>query len=97
MLGQSVPYVPKPWFWSDQYDVKLQIAGLSTGHDRVVVRAGENTLSHWYYAGAQLIAIDAMNDPRAYMIGKRLLEMGKSPSPDVIADPSTELKPLLKA
>ena len=97
MLGQSVPYVPKPWFWSDQYDVKLQIAGLSTGHDRVVVRAGENTLSHWYYAGAQLIAIDAMNDPRAYMIGKRLIEAGKTADPAVVGDPAADLKPLLSA
>ncbi|SMX30723.1 NAD(P)/FAD-dependent oxidoreductase [Actibacterium lipolyticum] len=97
MLGAEKAYAPYPWFWSDQYDVKLQIAGLNTGYDRVVVRNDGDGQSHWYYAGETLLAVDAMNDPRAYMIGKRLLEMGKSPSPDLIADPATELKPLLKA
>ncbi len=99
ILGAEAPYVPQPWFWSDQYDVKLQIAGLNTGYDRVVVRQGEDpdVVSHWYYAGDRLIAVDAINDPRAYMVGKRLIEMGKSPDPALIADPATELKPLLKA
>jgi 3-phenylpropionate/trans-cinnamate dioxygenase ferredoxin reductase subunit len=95
MLGADAPYDPKPWFWSDQYDVKLQIAGLNTGYDRVVVRNGDG-VSHWYYGGERLLAVDAMNDPRAYMIGKRLIEAGKSPSPAVIADPATDLKALLR-
>lgn len=81
ILGANVPYMPKPWFWSDQYDVKLQIAGLSAGHDEVVVREGDGTRSHWYYRAGQLIAIDAMNDPRAYMVAKRLIEAGKSVDP----------------
>ena len=99
MLGAGAAYDPHPWFWSDQYDVKLQIAGLGTGADRIVVRAGdrEGAASHWYYAGDRLLAVDAMNDPRAYMIGKRLIEAGKSPAPDRIADPATELKALLTA
>ncbi|WP_102107356.1 NAD(P)/FAD-dependent oxidoreductase [Oceaniglobus roseus] len=98
MLGADTPYVPKPWFWSDQYDVKLQIAGLNTGYTRVVVRRGEEgAVSHWYYGGERLLAVDAMNDPRNYMIGKRLIEGGKSPAPDVVADPATDMKALLKA
>lgn len=98
MLGAQTPYVPQPWFWSDQYETKLQIAGLNTGFDRVVVREGDgDALSHWYYSGATLVAVDAMNDSRAYMVGKRLIEMGKSPDPALIADPDTQLKPLLKA
>ncbi len=99
MLGANKDYAPFPWFWSDQYDVKLQIAGLNTGYDKVVIRHGDKdgSLSHWYYAGDQLLAVDAMNDPRAYMIGKRLLEAGKSPAPDLIADPATDLKGLLRA
>lgn len=97
MLGAEKDYAPHPWFWSDQYDVKLQIAGLNTGYDRVVVRPGEGqTVSHWYYAGDTLLAVDAMNDPRAYMVGKRLLEAGKSPAAEVVADPETELKALLR-
>ena len=98
ILGEDRPYEAKPWFWSDQYDVKLQIAGLSTGYDRIVTRQGEEgVVSFWYYAGDRLLAIDAMNDPRAYMVGKRLIELGKSPPPDLIADPATALKPLLAA
>ena len=53
--------------------------------------------SHWYYQGDTLIAVDAMNDARNYMIGKRLIEAGKSPAPDVICDPATDMKALLKA
>lgn len=98
ILGADKPYDAKPWFWSDQYDVKLQIAGLGTGYDTIVVRNGDgDTLSHWYYAGDRLLAIDAMNDPRAYMVGKRLIEAGKSPARAVVSDPTTDLKALLKA
>ncbi|SDD70037.1 NAD(P)/FAD-dependent oxidoreductase [Ruegeria marina] len=98
MLGAGKDYVAQPWFWSDQYDVKLQIAGLNTGYDRVVTRQGEGqTVSFWYYIGDRLVAVDAMNDPRAYMVGKRLIESGKSADPAIVADPSADLKPLLKA
>ncbi|MBC6437861.1 MAG: NAD(P)/FAD-dependent oxidoreductase [Rhodobacteraceae bacterium] len=97
ILGAGTEYNPHPWFWSDQYDVKLQIAGLNTGYDRVAVRQakGSGALSHWYYAGQRLLAVDAMNDPRAYMVGKRLLEAGRSPAPAQVADPGVELKTLL--
>ncbi|NDW46581.1 NAD(P)/FAD-dependent oxidoreductase [Ruegeria sp. PrR005] len=98
MLGAGKDYVAQPWFWSDQYDVKLQIAGLNTGYDRVVTRPGEGqTVSFWYYTGDQLVAVDAMNDPRAYMVGKRLIDNGKTADPAIVADPSADLKPLLKA
>ncbi|WP_420861496.1 NAD(P)/FAD-dependent oxidoreductase [Algirhabdus cladophorae] len=97
MLGAEVAYQPKPWFWSDQYDVKLQIAGLNIGYDRIVVREGESLQrSHWYYQGDDLLAVDAMNDPRGYMVGKRLIEAGRSPNPAAIADPATEMKDLLR-
>ena len=98
MLGADRPYQPMPWFWSDQYDVKLQIAGLNNGYDHVVTRPGEKggAVSFWYYNKASLLAVDAANDPRAYMIGKRLIEAGKSPAIDVIEDPKTDLKALLK-
>lgn len=97
MLGGAVAYDPVPWFWSDQYDVKLQIAGLNTGYTDVVTRAGGDGRSHWYFAGNRLLAVDAMNDGRAYMVGKRLLETGKSPAPAALADPATDLKALLRA
>ncbi|MEM6895813.1 MAG: FAD/NAD(P)-binding oxidoreductase [Pseudomonadota bacterium] len=97
MLGAGQDYVAKPWFWSDQYDVKLQIAGLNTGYDRVVVRDTGRAQSNWYFRGEELLAVDAMNDARGYMIGKRLIEAGKSPAPEALADPETDLKALLKA
>jgi 3-phenylpropionate/trans-cinnamate dioxygenase ferredoxin reductase subunit len=97
MLGADAPYIPQPWFWSDQYDVHLQIAGLNMGYSDIVVRPGEGeSRSHWYYAGDRLLAVDAMNDARAYMVGKRLLEAGRSPGKAEIADPATNLKALLK-
>lgn len=92
MMGLSKAYTPKPWFWSDQFDVKLQIAGLNTGFDKVVVRGEGASRSHWYYTTGQLIAVDAMNDPRAYMVGKRLIEAGRSPAPKMVADAGTDLK-----
>jgi len=97
LLGAGEAYVPKPWFWSDQYDVKLQIAGLNTGYDRVVVRDGGAARSHWYYKGDTLLAVDAMNDPRGYMVGKRLIEAGKSPDPALVSDAAVDIKDLLKA
>tara|TARA_R110002049_G_scaffold22478_7_gene80584 strand:- start:1543 stop:2601 length:1059 start_codon:yes stop_codon:yes gene_type:complete len=98
LMGAGKAYEAKPWFWSDQYDVKLQIAGLNTGYDRVVTRgAAPGPVSFWYYRGAELMAVDAANDPRGYMIGKRLIEGGRSPAPEVIADPDTDMKALLSA
>lgn len=98
IMGADKPYMAKPWFWSDQYDVKLQIAGLNTGYTQVVSRIGQGqTASFWYYSGDRLLAVDAMNDPRAYMIGKRLIEAGKTADPTVVADLNADLKPLLTA
>lgn len=97
LLGAAKPYEAKPWFWSDQYDVKLQIAGLNTGYDRVVTRDSGDAKSFWYYRGDALLAVDAANDPRGYMVGKRLIESGKSPAPELVSDASIDLKALLKA
>ncbi|MBV7380393.1 NAD(P)/FAD-dependent oxidoreductase [Maritimibacter dapengensis] len=97
MMGANKAYVAKPWFWSDQYDAKLQIAGLNTGYDQIVTRRDGDAVSFWYYRGNDLLAVDAMNDARGYMVGKRLIEAGKSPDKAAIADPATELKALLKA
>jgi len=98
ILGEDKEYVAKPWFWSDQYDVKLQIAGLNTGYDDVITRKGdkEGSVSFWYFKGDELLAVDAANDPRSYMIGKRLIEAGKSPAKAAISDPATDMKSLLR-
>ncbi|MGH1353681.1 MAG: NAD(P)/FAD-dependent oxidoreductase [Thalassovita sp.] len=98
IMGAAKTYVPKPWFWSDQYNIKLQIAGLNTGYDRVITRSGDKpgAISFWYYQGDTLLAVDAANDPRAYMIGKRLIDSGKSPDAAAVANPETDLKSLMK-
>lgn len=94
MLGSTLAYTPSPWFWSDQYDCKLQIAGLHGGYDRTVTRPGSRPggRSVWYFGGRRLLAVDAMNDPKAYMQGKRWLESGLSPDPERIADAAIELR-----
>lgn len=98
IMQRDTPYQPMPWFWSDQYDCKLQIAGLNIGYTDVYVRKGDapGVQSNWYYKGSELLAVDAMNDARNYMIGKRLIEAGRSPSPEQITDPATDMKALLK-
>ena len=96
MLGAQKAYHATPWFWSDQYDVKLQIAGLNQGFENVVTRIGEAGRSHWYYKAGQVLAVDAMNDPRAYMVAKRLIEAGKTADPALVADPGSNLKALLR-
>ncbi len=98
ILGAGAEYVPSPWFWSDQYEAKLQIAGLNTGYDRVVTRrTSDDQVAFWYFADGRLIAVDAINDARAYMVGKRLIEAGKTPDEALLADPAVDLKPLLRA
>ncbi|MGC1495316.1 MAG: FAD/NAD(P)-binding oxidoreductase [Sulfitobacter sp.] len=97
IMGAEKDYVAKPWFWSDQYDVKLQIAGLNTGYDRVITRRTDaDSVAFWYYRGNELLAVDAMNDPRGFMVGKRLIEGGKSPDPSLVENPDTDMKALLK-
>ncbi|MEE9332916.1 MAG: FAD-dependent oxidoreductase [Granulosicoccaceae bacterium] len=92
--GVGKPYDPTPWFWSDQYDVKLQIAGLNTGFDKIVRRTGSRKEgeSFWYFKGDQLLALDAMNDAKTYVMGRKVLELGKPISPKQVADASVDLK-----
>lgn len=94
MLGQSVVYEAEPWFWSDQYDVKLQIAGLNRGYDDTIVRPGkrEGAQSVWYYKGEQLIAVDAMNDAPSFMLARKILQAGKTVPKEVVADADTNLR-----
>lgn len=94
MLGAGRAYAPKAWFWSDQFDMKLQIAGLNTGYDQVIARQGDGQ-SFWYFRSGRLIAVDALSDARAYMIGKRLIEAASPVTTDAIAS-AADLKALLK-
>lgn len=76
IMGRRQPYNPKPWFWSDQFNVKLQIAGLSLKYTKSYTRIGKTSgrLSVWYYKDRRLIAVDAINDPSSYICGKKALE-----------------------
>ncbi|MCP4317028.1 MAG: FAD-dependent oxidoreductase [Hyphomicrobiales bacterium] len=75
MLGAEDIYNPVPWFWSDQYDIKLQIAGLSQGYDRIETEGDEveNAFAIRYFAEDRLICVDAVNSPRAHMMARREL------------------------
>ncbi|SDN70740.1 NAD(P)/FAD-dependent oxidoreductase [Ensifer sp. YR511] len=97
LAGEERLYKPVPWFWSDQFETKLQIVGLGRDHDTVVVRPGqrEGTQSIWYFRGGQLLAVDAINDPSSYMIGRKLLAAGVSPDVNDVREPAFSLATLL--
>ncbi len=96
MLGAEQDYNATPWFWSDQYEIKLQIAGLNAGYSKIVVRDDDAAQSHWYYRSGKLLSVDAMNDPRAYMVAKRLIESGLTADPEIVSNPKSNLRELLK-
>jgi 3-phenylpropionate/trans-cinnamate dioxygenase ferredoxin reductase subunit len=97
LAGSTAGRKFSPWFWSDQYDAKLQIAGVSQGYDRVIRRPAkrEGAQSIWYLKQEKLIAVDAINDPASYMTGRRLIDAGVSPTPEAIADPAFALVKLV--
>jgi 3-phenylpropionate/trans-cinnamate dioxygenase ferredoxin reductase subunit len=99
ITGQTAPVEEAPWFWSDQYDLKLQIAGLSKGYDRVLLRGDpkERAFAAFYYQGGRLTAVDAVNRPAEYLGAKQLIQRGKSVAPEVLADLSTPMKDIIAA
>ncbi|ANP46650.1 NAD(P)/FAD-dependent oxidoreductase [Candidatus Viadribacter manganicus] len=86
-----------PWFWSDQYDLKLQIAGLFQGYDHVVFRGvmADRAFAAFYYKGEKLIAVDAVNRPAEYLGAKMLIQTNRTLPPDVIEDMSRPMKELV--
>jgi 3-phenylpropionate/trans-cinnamate dioxygenase ferredoxin reductase subunit len=97
IIGNVLSYKPYPWFWSDQFEVKLQIAGLNLGFNQTFLRKSrrEGGQSVWYYKNDSLIAVDAMNDGASYLIASRLLKMAQSPRPEQVKDTNFDLKSLL--
>lgn len=97
IIGMNKAYHPEPWFWSDQYDMKLQIAGLNRGYDNVIARPGkrEGSVSHFYFAGDKFIAVDCMNDAATYAMCKRILASGAILKAEMVLDQSFVLKSLL--
>jgi 3-phenylpropionate/trans-cinnamate dioxygenase ferredoxin reductase subunit len=96
LIGAPVAYSEVPWFWSDQYDLKLQIVGLSAGYDQVVLRGEPTTRSFaaFYLARGELLAVDSVNSPREFAAAKKLVANGARIAPDVLRDPSVDLATL---
>ena len=97
LLGRERAFNAAPWFWSDQYEVKLQMVGLTAGFDQVVTRGDPATrkFSAFYYKAGKLIAIDSLNQPAEHMSGRKLFEKGVSPTPQQAADTGFALNSLL--
>jgi|APLak6261690433_1056193.scaffolds.fasta_scaffold02479_3 3-phenylpropionate/trans-cinnamate dioxygenase ferredoxin reductase subunit len=97
LLGRERPFNAAPWFWSDQYDVKLQMLGLTAGFDHVVTRgdATSQKFSAYYYRTGRLIAIDSLNQPADHMNGRKLFAQGISPTPGQAADTGFDIASLL--
>ena len=97
LTGDAKTYDGLPWFWSDQGDDKLQIAGLTTGYDRVVVRGdrGQRSFSAFCYKSGQLIGVESINRASDHVFGRRILAMNRSIEPEQAADLSFDLKSAL--
>lgn len=96
LLGKHRPYTALPWFWSNQYDLKLQMAGLSQGHDQVIVRGSmaNRSFAAFYLRNRQIIACDAVNRPQEFMIARRLIASCIVADPALLADDGAPLKAL---
>ena len=97
LCGKRLAYAQIPWFWSDQFDAKLQMVGLSQEHDQYVLRgsAESGKFSIFYYRGGELIAVDSINSPKDHLQARKLLTARISPSPEQAADVEFDLKSLL--
>ena len=97
LCGKPKPPTAIPWFWSDQYDLKLQMAGLSHGHERCILRGdpARRSFSAFYLHGDRLLAVDAVNRPAEFMLAKKLLGQGCVAHAERLADESLALKDLL--
>ncbi len=97
IAGRTEPYRAVPWFWSDQYDVKLQMVGLGVAGGPVVLRGSlaEGRFSLFRYDGERLVAIESVNRPADHMNGRRLIAAGLSPTPEQASDPAFDLRSLV--
>ncbi|MAN75011.1 MAG: pyridine nucleotide-disulfide oxidoreductase [Henriciella sp.] len=94
IMGKPRPALDCPWFWSDQYDIKLQIAGLSMGYDEIVVRGDieAKKFAAFYLKNGRLIAVDAINSPPEFIASKRLIMSGASVASETLKDTSISMK-----
>jgi 3-phenylpropionate/trans-cinnamate dioxygenase ferredoxin reductase subunit len=94
ILGKPHPYTALPWFWSEQGPLRLQIAGLTAGHDHTVLRGSVETgeFSVFCYRDGSLLGVESVNRPADHIIARRLLERDPRLSPAQAADESYDLK-----
>ena len=94
IMGKPTPYSSIPWFWSDQYDLKIQIAGLSNGCDLAVIRGDKNEckFSVCHFKDNRLTALECVNDQKTFMLGKKLIEAGSNITPNAMENKQTNLK-----
>ncbi len=95
ILGQSSPYHQIPWFWSDQYDIKLQICGLAEGVTASYTRGEGDSFARYHFRDQQLVAVEAVNRPAEFMAGRQMVEKachGFVFAPDRLTDPSESPK-----
>ncbi|MCP4000662.1 MAG: FAD-dependent oxidoreductase [Gammaproteobacteria bacterium] len=99
ICGTPVAYAQVPWFWSDQYNVKLQITGLTEGYDQFVMRGdpASRSFAAFYLQDGKLLAVDAINSPREFMLGKKLITAGAKFTPEILADMEQDFKTLATA
>lgn len=97
IVGLEEPYRAFPWFWSNQYDLKLQTAGLALGYDAEIVRGdpGAARFSVVYLKEGRIVALDCVNSTKDFVQGRKLIEARAAPDPDALADPEIPLKDLL--
>ena len=97
LTGDAKTYDGQPWFWSDQRDDKLQIAGVTTGYDRVVVRGdpAQGSFSAFCYKSGQLVGVESVNRGSDHVFGRKILGMNRSIEPEQAADPGFDLKAAL--
>lgn len=97
ICGQKVPHAGVPWFWSDQYDLKLQMVGISQGYDNVVIRGSmeANNFAAFYLKDGVVISLDTVNRPQDFMIGKKMVAARLVVDPATLADESILLKSLV--
>lgn len=97
LLGLEKPFIAAPWFWSDQFGRKLQMAGLDGTADRSVLRGSTDApaFSVWHYAGERLVGVDTVDLARDHLLARKLLDAGVWPTPEQAADPAFDLSGLL--
>lgn len=98
LCGLQKPYKSLPWFWSDQYDLKLQIAGLSQGYDQVIIRGDKQSsrsFAAFYLKDGRLVAADCINRPQEFMLSKKIILENIAIEPSRLTDESIAVKELL--